>query len=723
VTQTDPTVVVAPRVGHHPGCAREPDEVGVLERDGVRTAWCAYGTGEVTVLLVPTWSIVDSRIWKAQVAFLARHFRVVVFDGRGSGGSDRPKDPVAYSDHEIAADAVGVLDAAGVERAVVVGLSHGATWAIHLAANWPRRVAGLVAIAPSCRFDDGRRSRSWWDSDVARPTGWQTCSRSYWERGGFEDFVGFFFGTMFPEPHSTRQIEDGIDWAMATGWESVAAGGDGQVGLRGAIRTPIEPLCARVRCPVLVLHGTDDWVVPIAVGERLAELTGGELVRLEGAGHGPPARQPVLVNTEIRAFVDRVWPPQIPPARRWTRPLDRSPRVLYLSSPIGLGHARRDVAVAQAVRTLHPEVRIDWLAQDPVTRVLDDQRERIHPASAWLANESAHIEAEALDHDLHAFGALRRMDEIMINNFMVFDDVVAETPYDLVIGDEAWEVDYFLHENPERKRFSYAWFTDFVGWLPMPSGGAEDVALTADYNAEMIEQRTRFRRLRDRSIFVGDAADVVEDSFGPGLPRIRDWTIANFAFAGYVNGLAPVDADERARLRARHGYRQDERVCVVSVGGSGVGAALLQRVLDAVPVVRRRAPDLRFLIVAGPRIDPRSLPRRRGARVVGYLPDLLEHLIACDAAVVQGGLSTTMELTAARRPFLYVPLRNHFEQNVHVRHRLDRYRAGRCLPYEQACDPDVLADALLATLGQPVDYLPVATDGADRAARLLADLL
>lgn len=707
--------------------ARLPDDEGTVVRDGVRVAWSSYGTGaggsrERTVLLLPAWSIVDSRIWKAQVGFLARHARVITFDGRGSGRSDRPVDPACYTDAEYVADAVAVLDAAAVEKAVVVGLSSGGDWAVRLAAGRPDRVAGLLAIGPSCYFaGQPEPSRTWWQDDPADPTGWQTYSRAYWQRGGFPAFVEHFFAQMFPEPHSTKQIEDGMSWAYQTGWQAAAAARDGRAGLGGAVREPIEPFCAQVSCPVLVLHGTDDRIVPIEVGERLAVLLSAPLVRLDGVGHAPVVREPVLVNTEITAFLDRVWP--VPgPVRSWRRPLDRSPRVLYLSSPIGLGHARRDVAIAQALRERRPDVRIDWLAQDPVTRVLADERERIHPASAWLAGESAHLEASALDHDLHAFQAVRSMDEILINNYLVFDDVVAETSYDLVIGDEAWDVDYFLHENPERKRYAYAWFTDFVGWLPMPAGGEREAALTADYNAEMIEQRARYRRLRDRSIFVGDPGDVVDATFGAGLPKIRDWTAANFSFAGYMGCSGEVTADQRAVLRARHGYRDDQQVCVVTVGGSGVGQSLLRRVLDAVPVVRRSL-ELEFLVVAGPRIDPAVLPAPPGVRVVGYLSDLLEHLIACDVALVQGGLSTCMELTAARRPFVYVPLRNHFEQNLHVRHRLDRYRAGRHLPYERACVPELLAAELQAALEQPIDYLPVATDGATRAATLLADLV
>ncbi len=175
-------------------------------------------------------------------------------------------------------------------------------------------------------------------------------------------------------------------------------------------------------------------------------------------------------------------------------------------------------------------------------------------------------------------------------------------------------------------------------------------------------------------------------------------------------------------MRERLGYRPDERVCVVTVGGSGVGLPLLRRILDAVPAVRRQVDGLRFVVVTGPRIDPRCLPRRRGVTVRSYVPDLPLHLAACDVAVVQGGLTTCMELTANRRPFVYVPLRHHFEQTFHVRHRLDRYGAGRCLPYDEL-DADTLAKALLDELDRPIDYLPVATDGAARAAAMLAELV
>jgi predicted glycosyltransferase len=407
----------------------------------------------------------------------------------------------------------------------------------------------------------------------------------------------------------------------------------------------------------------------------------------------------------------------------WTRALHRPRRALYVSSPIGLGHAHRDVAIADELRKLHPDLQVDWLAQHPVTAVLDTRGERIHPLSAELASESAHIASESSGHDLNAFQAIRRMDEILIANFMVFHDAVEQGEYDLVIGDEAWDIDHHLHENPELKRTAFAWLTDFVGWLPMPAGGEREAFVTADYNAEMIEHVERFPRIRDRAIFVGNPEDIVPDDFGPGLPSIRDWTERHYAFSGYVTGFDPAPLiGAREELRRELGYRPDERVVIVTVGGSGVGEALLRRVIAAYPEAGRRVNGLRMIAVAGPRIEPGRLVAPRGVEVRAFVPDLYRHLAACDLAVVQGGLTTTMELAAARRPFLYFPLRNHFEQNRHVRHRLDRYGAGRCMDYD-ASPPEVIAAAIAQEIDRPVASLPVETTGAARAAELIAPLL
>jgi predicted glycosyltransferase len=443
------------------------------------------------------------------------------------------------------------------------------------------------------------------------------------------------------------------------------------------------------------------------------------LVRFEGTGHAPQGREPVALNRVVDDVLASATAPR-PPQRR-ERALDRPKRVLFLSSPIGLGHVRRDVAVADELRKLHPGLEVEWLSQSPVTDFLERAGERVHPASGWLSSETGHIESESGEHDLHAFQAIRRMDEILVANFMVFDDLVRERDYDLWIGDEAWDLDHFLHENPRLKTTPFAWMTDFVGWVPMADGGEHEAFLTADYNAEMVEHVARYPRLRDRSVFVGDAEDLVPGALGPGLPSIRDWTLEHFEFAGYVMGDRPDEADRR-RLRARLGYSEDEIVCVASVGGSGVGEPLLRRVIESYDAASARLPGLRMHVVTGPRLEPESFSAPTGVQIHGFLPDLDLHHAACDVAIVQGGLSTTMELTANRRPFLYFPLRHHFEQQVHVRHRLERHGAGRAMDYATA-GPEAIADALVEELAREIDYLPVPSDGAAKAAQLLAELL
>ena len=314
------------------------------------------------------------------------------------------------------------------------------------------------------------------------------------------------------------------------------------------------------------------------------------------------------------------------------------------------------------------------------------------------------------------------MDEILVANFMLFQEVVEEGLYDLVVGDEAWDVDHFWHENPELKRGSHVWLTDFVGFLPMPDGSDHEAFLTNDYNAEMIDHIATFPRIRDRSIFVGNPNDVVADTFGPGLPKIRDWTESHFDFSGYITGFSPPTPDEVAVWRAELGYRDDELVCVITVGGSGVGRDLLELAIAAHPIARRSVPELRTIAVAGPRIDPRSLPSYPGLDVRGYVDRLYRHLAVCDLAIVQGGLTTTMELTAAKRPFLYFPLAHHFEQNFHVRHRLDQYGAGVCMNFATT-DPEGLADAIVRHIGRQVTYRDVETGGARRAAEMIAELI
>ncbi|MEE8375902.1 MAG: alpha/beta fold hydrolase [Acidimicrobiia bacterium] len=702
--------------------ARYPDTDGYVERNGARIYYEVYENEGPTVLLCQTWQIIHSRHWKMQIPYLSRHFRVVTYDGIGNGKSDRSSVVERYMTREVIADAIAVLDATETKTCVAVGLSMGGGLVTLLAALHPERFDGIVPIAPShpwgIPLPDRESIADQMLEPVSNPEGWEKYNLSHW-RANWPDFVDFFWDQATSDPHSTKSFDDLVGWALETTGEIIA------------LEASVEPsydlgdLELKVRSidiPALIIHGTGDRITNHESSVALQKMIpGAELVMLEGSGHIPTSRYPVKINHLIRDFVERVYGIQRPQPM-WSRGDSRRQRVLYISSPIGLGHARRDMAIADELREIHPDIEIDWLAQDPVTRVLEAKGENIHPASRLMANESAHIEDESGEHDLAVFQALREMDEIFLSNFMLIDEVIEAGQYDLVIGDESWEVDYHLHENPNLKKTSYAWMTDFVGYVPMASRGDREAFVAADYNAEMISQIARYKRVRDKAIFVGSPEDIIDGTFGRDLPVIREWTEDNYDFAGYVTGFDPAALGDRAELREELGYHPDEKVCIVSVGGSGVGGHLIRRVVEAYPTAKDVVSDLRMIVVTGPRIDPESLPQVAGVEYRAYVDRLYRHLAAVDLAIVQGGLTTTMELTASKVPFIYVPLRNHFEQNFHVRARLDRYRAGRHMEYEDV-QPDNLAAVMSEEIGREVDYLDVETDGAAKAATMIGELI
>jgi len=677
-----------------------PASEGFVERDGVRLWYATWGEAGPWIAFAPIYQIVHSQMLKATVPYLSRHFRVLTMDARGNGRSDRPLHEGAYSFEHYYRDFLAVLEAAGVDRFAVVGISATAMTALRIAAEEPRRVTHAIVAGG---FADMRISGEKMAGHVRRDL---AQMREDWPA-----HVHDFFSTIFSEPHSTKQFEDGVRYAWATSGEVLARAREGWAG------NHVTDLAPRITCPTLVIHGDDDRRVPHARGEAIHQLVpGSRMLTIEGGGHVTAARDPVAFNHALRDFVAGT-----PRTTRWTRAMSRKRRALFISSPIGLGHVQRDVAIARELRKLEPDLAIDWFTVDPAAAYLEREGEHVHPITRRLANESRHFERVAGEHDLHAFFALRTMDEIMVANFMTFSDLMDEARYDLVIGDESWEVDYYYHENPELKRQPFAFLTDFVGCLPV-HGDEREAFLCADRNAEDIEHVERFPYVRDAAIFVGNRDDVTDDPFGPGLPRIREWTDRNFSYAGYALPFDPKEFADVARLRARHGYGAREKIAIAAVGGTGVGRALLERIAGAFPHMKREVPQLRLILVAGPRIAPDSFPRMEGLEVRSYVHNLFEHLACCDLALVQGGLSTCMELVATRRPFLSFPLRGHFEQCVHVRKRLANYGADNSIAYS-GLDARSLAQAALAAMHAPVDYRPVETDGAARAARRIAEVL
>jgi pimeloyl-ACP methyl ester carboxylesterase len=280
-----------------------------------------YGSGTPTVLLLPTWSIIHSRHWKMQIPYLARHCRVLTFDGRGNGRSDRPARPAAYDEREFAADALAVMDATATDAALLVSLSLGAQRALLLAAEHPDRVDAAVFIGPAYPGGGERlagRLGFSWEDELDTDEGWAKYNKHYWLRD-YRGFLEFFFSHVFTEPHSAKPIEDCVGWGLQTSGETLVTA------QYGRLLAPEEAreLAGRIRCPVLVIHGTGDAIVSETRGLALAEHTRGDAVLLEGSGHAPHVRARVKVNLLLRDFACRRVP-----TSAWTGARARGPRVL-----------------------------------------------------------------------------------------------------------------------------------------------------------------------------------------------------------------------------------------------------------------------------------------------------------------------------------------------------------------------------------------------------------
>ncbi|HKT83789.1 MAG TPA: alpha/beta hydrolase [Solirubrobacterales bacterium] len=322
--------------------AREPDERGHIEREGVSVFFEVFGSGETTILFCPTWTLVPSQVWKMQVPYLAEHFRVIAFDPRGNGQSDRPGVLDAYAESEFAKDALAVLDATHTERAIVVGLSRGTQRTLLLAAEHPQRVLGLVIIGPWFPVSWSLRSvlfritsRSLGARLFMRPPllarSWGKVNGVHYRRD-FSDFVEWFAARATDEAHSTKGFDDVVEWSLGTDPETMI-----HVTLAEAA-TPVTrraqlALARRVQCPVLAIGGTADKVTPFADAKLLAKATNGKLLRMEGGSHVPEGRRPVEVNLAIREHADpsfrrspHRWAPPRAVRLLADRPRTRAPR-------------------------------------------------------------------------------------------------------------------------------------------------------------------------------------------------------------------------------------------------------------------------------------------------------------------------------------------------------------------------------------------------------------
>lgn len=396
-------------------------------------------------------------------------------------------------------------------------------------------------------------------------------------------------------------------------------------------------------------------------------------------------------------------------------------KVLYISGSLGLGHITRDLAIADELRRQNPDVKVSWLAAHPATLLLKQAGEDLLPEAEQYVNDNIPAEDAAQEgFQLNLLSYLTRAMGEWEQNVELFKQVISREQFALVIADEAYEIAVALQNKRVQMEARFVMIFDFIGnfsmtWSPLDKLG------TYMWNREWAKIRKLYDHKKNIALFVGELEDIPDTSLGFLLPNSRDLAEEVCEFVGYVLPFDPSAYINKAEIRAKLGYGKEPLV-ICSIGGTSVGKDLLALCGQAYPIIKKEVPDLHMVLVCGPRLSAESLDVPQGVDIKGYVRALYEHLAACDLAIVHGGNTTTLELTALRQPFLYFPLERHFEQQVHVARRLARHQAGIKMSYSQTT-PESLAEEVISNLGKEVSYAPVATDGARKAAQVISQLV
>jgi UDP-N-acetylglucosamine:LPS N-acetylglucosamine transferase len=396
-------------------------------------------------------------------------------------------------------------------------------------------------------------------------------------------------------------------------------------------------------------------------------------------------------------------------------------RVLYVSGSIGLGHVTRDLAIAKELRRQCPQIELSWLAAKPASVLLKEAGEELLPEVDHYADDNIPAEKAAMGLAMSVLKYASKANRAFARNVKIFKRVTKKQRFDLVIGDETYELALASTVRRISIDVPFVMIYDFLGLDSLTKNPFEKLGVSISNRIWAKWDRKVFRDPKNLALFAGELEDIPDKGLGLLLPNRRDHARAYYTFTGYILPFDPAQYYDKRSIRDKLGYGQEPLV-VCSIGGTAIGKNLLELCGRAYPIIKQSIPDLRMVLICGPRLSVEDVEVPEQVDVRGYVPVLYEHFAASDLAIVQAGGTATLELTALRRPFLYFPLAKHCEQQIHVADRLARHQAGVKMVYSQTT-PEILAETVIANLGKEVDYPPIPTDGAHRAAQLITELL
>ena len=390
-------------------------------------------------------------------------------------------------------------------------------------------------------------------------------------------------------------------------------------------------------------------------------------------------------------------------------------KVLYISGSIGLGHVIKDLAIVNKLRTINQNVEITWIATNPATDYLKAKGESLHPLSQGFSSYSAFAEKSSNKSQLNLSYYVLASLKGWFRNVMIFRKIVRNEHYDVIVGNETYEILIGLVFKLIRFDTPFIIIYDFLGLDSMTKNPIEKM-VNYILNWTWSKDYKVFSAFNRESIFIGEPEDIPDKKFGFLLPNRREYARNHFTFIGYIIRFDPEMYTDKMEVRKKLGYSENPLI-ICAIGGTSIGKDLLELCGRAYPILKSKIPQLQMILVAGPRLATNNIHTEPGVEIKGFVPDLFQHFAACDLAIVQGGFSSTLELTALRRPFIFFPIEGHSEQE-YVAERLGRHNAGIRMDYSKTT-PASLADQVLINFRKSVSYKDLNTDGAQNAAEII----
>ena len=397
-------------------------------------------------------------------------------------------------------------------------------------------------------------------------------------------------------------------------------------------------------------------------------------------------------------------------------------RILFISGSLGLGHISRDLAITRELRKYRTDLDIRWLAAEPARSVIEQAGEKLVDEIDLYSNDNVQAETTAKGTRLnllkYAFKSLRAW----FHNANVIRQIIEHEQYDLVIGDETYEIVVAIILKRLKLNIPFLMLYDFLGLDAMSRNPLEKIGKYLWNRIWSLDYKI-FNRENNLALFVGELEDIPDERFSFLLPNRREYARKHYNFVGYIITFEPKDFADKISLRNKLGYR-DRPLVVCSIGGTSIGKNLLELCGKAYVIAKQQIPNLHLVLVCGPRLPAESLdlPQDQDIEVRQYVPDLHEHFAACDLAIVQAGGTTTLELTALQRPFIYFPIEGHSEQEIVVAGRLQRYQAGMRMSYSDST-ANSLAEAIIGNINSKVEYKDIPINGAYNVVQFISKLI